>query len=444
MILGSVTTPFVSLKVGDMELGNVNLSPGERDPKYFQSMKVTRFGSNSQYSESLPGGIAYVAEIHLSMVNDLDLENKLLNYIRENGPDPEVTFQYGVVGGSKSPIYTGVITKLGLSSDFYTLTMTVTAGGVSSIYRNYNDSAWNSISNTVFDRASDLVEAIATRQGWTIGNIERTKKVSGGVRVNDINLGPYQYINSYLIDGVVSEKGEGSYVSNLVNTDKGLVYYYEPTKFLVNRYNYKNLKSYNFSVRLDPAGVVLGFRPILFDGMTEALYSAKHSTDPSKANSTVSTITRDTKEIVTLDYGFSNTGNRDTMRPDDEVEMAFSNSDLINSDAEDLSTYLEGSIKDDINSYAYSTAIGSKATLIVVGDPDLFVMDYINVIPMYPIGDSSRARPGTMHPSGGTYMILGIVDEISDTFSTTMELMKMNDTYSMSEINVKNADGGSV
>lgn len=452
MTLLGQTTPFVSLKVGTMELGNVNLVPGSKDPRYIQSFKISRLNADNKNDAFSDYGLAFTAEFVISMVTNLQLEKYLIEFIEKNGPAPEVTFQYGHADDHrKSPVYSGVITKLGLSEDFYTLTMTVNADGLGSIYRNYNDATWKAISNTTYKRPSDLVTAIATGQGWKIGNIEKTKELSYPVRVTDISTGPYQFIKNNLIKGVTSEKGEGSYASNLIYTKEGIIYYYEPTKFLVNRYNYKNLKSYNFVIRMKPDGQVISFKPTLFDGTPEALLTAKQKTDPNKTSNLYGAITKDTKEVVNLEYTFGDKSNSSALDPRDKVVMAYGMNPVMNANAADIAKYGEGSIKDDINSYAYSTAIGSKATMVVIGDPDLRVMDYINVMPMYPLNDSSRlnssdapASSGVMHPSGGTYMITGIVDEISDQFTTTLELVKMNDTYTISEIKAKNLPGGTI
>ena len=61
-----------------------------------------------------------------------------------------------------------------------------------------------------------------------------------------------------------------------------------------------------------------------------------------------------------------------------------------------------------------------NATLVIVGDPNIRPMDYINIMPMRP--------DGTIHHTGGTYLIKKIEDTVGPSFTSTLTLIKMSYT----------------
>ena len=68
----------------------------------------------------------------------------------------------------------------------------------------------------------------------------------------------------------------------------------------------------------------------------------------------------------------------------------------------------------------------------IVGDPQLQILDYINVLPMY---TSINGKGNIMHPSGGTYQITAITDSISGgKYTTTLTLVKQKTNLKLSDL----------
>jgi len=190
----------------------------------------------------------------------------------------------------------------------------------------------------------------------------------------------------------------------------------------------KTIKNYNFIIRALPNGQVISFTPVLSDGT--AISNNDQRADVQNLKNFYGVISRDTKEVVGIDYSLATENNDDALKHDNKTVGAISKNPVINVKFSDIESYAESILKDDISAYAYSTDMNASATMKILGDTTLQLLDYINVIPMYPV---TSTMAGAMHPSGGTYQIRSIEDEIGNNFVTTLSLTKLGN-YTMTDL----------
>lgn len=460
---------FISLKMGDKEFGNVDLVDSIRDPYIIQSLKVNRkismaphFGSYDEYMKArneyeekqndpnnITDGLIFTdAVFTLSAAVDLSLEKQILDYLVKCMDDDgkilaPVSFRYGYVNGPSTPEFHGSIYKVNVSSDFYTLTMYVhpvnlTKEGSSNdsaptSYVQFTEETLDKLKGE-FTKYSDVVKIVAESQKWEIGEIKETTEIDP----NDIDkptnaMNPWKYVQTKLVPNALSaDKQEGNYKAYFRFDENNILkFYYMPSSFNKDSYNYRNLKNYNFFIRMLPNGKVLSFQPQLLDLYSQAV-AIHNANKEGKTNTNVfGVITKDTKELQKIGYEVNTQENNNALNTkQDQVKSASQTYVMLNASADTAQQMAEGTLKDNINDYAYSICGGSKASMSILGDPEIQCMDLINVIPMFPA--SNAFQGGVMHPSGGTYLVLGVTDTIGGgNYTTALELNKINDAISL-------------
>lgn len=481
---------FISLKVGKMQLGSISLkSKGNKakDPEVLQSLvlekiennwsetknnnssKKSKNSSKNNLIHNSTGGIKNVetavlfqsATFTLSMANNPNLEKKLLKYLRKtlnksNDKAGTVTFRYGYVNGMKSFTYTGYITDMSLSSDFYTLVLKLSpTNGINDKYSSWKvktkkllKKRFMKSSKKKYRRYSDLVKDIAKQQGWKIGTIRKTKKVrASSIQAPTIKQSPIEYINSFKRKAI-STKGEGKYTSRFrFNKSGKVIYEFVPRSFKSSP-GYRAKKNYNFVMGMLPNGAVISFKPVLVNGLGTAGYFKASNLNKKKDKKTknsrnknfsniFSTITKNSKETTNVSYTVKNSrkNSKGLVNVSDDILALNSSPMRINSSSADVANYAEAIIKNNFGEYAYSVALNASATMEILGDPELQQGDLINVLPMYPV--QSESSGSVMHPSGGTYRIIGIQDNIGSSYTTSLNLVKEANTKKLTKVSGK-------
>lgn len=478
---------FISLKIGKMKLGSVSLKPKgnkAKDPEIMQSLVIeklsnnwTKSDPNTNKSNKKSGGVIKnnplttvkdpndpmkgllfsKATFTLTMANNLNLEKKLLKYLKKtiNKASDKAgiaTFRYGYVNGMKSFTYKGYITGMSMSSDFYTLTLSLSpSNGTTDKYSKWKKKTKKALrkrfkkkSKKKYRRYSDLVKDIARKQGWKIGTITKTKKVrASSIIAPTTKQSPVQYINSFK-KKAISTKGEGKYKSRFrFNSNGKVVYEFVPSTFKSSA-GYRAKKNYNFVMGMLPDGVVISFKPVLVDGLGVAGYfralNAKKKTKKKRKKNfknVFGTITKNSKETTSVSYTVKNSkkNSKGLVNADDNILALNASAMRVNASSADVANYAEAVIKNDFGKYAYSVALNSGATMEILGDPQLQQGDLINVLPMYPV--QSGASGSIMHPSGGTYRIVGIQDNIGSTYTTSLNLVKEANSKKLTKVSGK-------
>lgn len=469
---------FVTLQIGNMILGNELLSP-IKDPQAITSFSITRLNINKNKllkrdekgkinteefdtNKDVSGETTDLdneaerfitnellfqrADFGLSTIQDIHLEKRLLDFIKNSSPDAEVYFRYGFVNGPRSPKYSGIISKLEMSSDMYTLRMSISSSGLSSKYNKFTEDETKKISDYIEDnnkrkriKVSDIVKLIADLKKWDIGKIQETSELNSIDEPIDNTDTPLTYLNK-LRKLASKDKSGGDFRSTFrFDKKKEIKYYFVPSDFLENG-EFEIIKDYNFFYNSLPNGVVQDFTPVLTDYIAyRTRLNNNNNKDnqekvPEQAENIFGVISSDTKELAEGSYKFETAkAASGVINPMGSVVSAAVRGFALNSKYADIEKTVASVIKDDISSYVFNTAMNARASMTVIGDPDLQILDCINVLPMYPA--KSILSGGIMHPSGGTYQIIKIRDSIQGgMYNTSLELVKLNKTMKLSEL----------
>lgn len=467
---------FVTLEIGDIILGNELAIAKSRDPQAITSFKITRLNMNgfsdktgtidkdkiSEIDENneaerfITNEVLFSkAEFGLSTIQDIKLEKRLLDFINTTNNQEEVHFRYGFVNGLRSYKYSGIISKLQMSSDMYTMHLVVSGTGLLPKYSTFTADERKSVfgdNNTKINepgkkiKISEIIRKIAEVKKWKIGEIVETPEIdSSSIPVPNPADTPLKYINNLRVFANSNENktGGGRYRSVFkFDKDGEVKYYFSPSQSLLNG-SYEVRKDYNFYYNLLPSGEVVEFNPVLTNYISyinESNNNNKKNNESNKkeASNIFGVITSDTKEIQQVEVKA-----KDKQKPPGilnstgKVVSAAVKSFALNAKYSDVEKYTKSVVLDDISSYVFNTAMNPRASMKIIGDPRLRVLDYINVIPMYPA--KSRLSGGIMHPSGGTYRITHIVDTISGgMYYTSLDMYKFDNTVELSVITGKN------
>ena len=416
---------FIMLEIGSMTLGSAGLSVGN-DPTFIKSFmmsRVSQFSGNVQFSGPSPlnnGSMFDKAVFELSVHQDYNLERKIMEFLSKEGLNAAVRFRYGYVNGIKSVWYTGSISSFGLSSDMYNIKLTLAPKLPGDSQNKFFSETINQVTNKEYTRYSDIVTDIAKSQGWKIGLIVPTKKVSE-IEYPDTNMTPQYYINEVVIPQCISEDDEGGYAAEFKPDDSGNpVFYFRPTTCKVNG-SINIDQTFEFEFNVLPNGNVLAFNPKLTDGLAAI---GENSYTGSKENS-FSSVSKDTKEMVTSDYKTDTSGGSGVFNANGTVLAANETNVSMNASLEDSVIYTASTVKGHLGEFVYTTAMNPSAEIQIIGDPEIRSMDYVNVVAMYPA--KSRNSGLVMHPSSGTYHIYSAIDNISNgQYTTTLNMYKVN------------------
>lgn len=470
---------FIIVKIGKMQFGSMKLKSGITDPEVITSMTIEKSATtattwknkNTDKSKTIKNnslstvsddvskadlGLVFTTiTINMSMANDLSLEKKLITYIKKNLKKVKsadngglVTIRYGYVNGSKSFLYRGYIAGMELSSDLYTLTLTIKpTNGITDKYTNWKtkkkfDKKLKRELKKKKTQYSTIVKLIAKNQKWKIGTITPTKKIrSTSVKRPTSKQNPIQYIDSFK-KKATSKKG-GKYKSRFrYNKNGTIVYEFVPQTFKSSA-NYRAKKNYNFVMNMIPDGVVVNFKPQLTGGLGVAAAFNVSKNDKNKKKkkknfkNVYGVITKGSKDIANVSYEASNSkkNSKGLVNADDNILALNADAVRINASEVDVANYAEAVIKNNFGSYCYSNAMNAGATMEILGDPQLQHGDLINVLPMYPAQEKSNGA--IMHPSGGTYRITGITDTIGNGYITSLTLVKENNTKNLKKVKSK-------
>lgn len=453
--------PFVSVIIGDRELGSYEIREGT-SPNNVVELSVTKLipddlredKSSSRESE---GSLtiynsATTAKLTLNYANTPDLIDYIIGQVRANQMFPPCRLQYGYVNGPKSPVIHMTITSIKPTDLFSNLEIEMIPGdevdpykytkftqGFIDHYNQRNKSPEDGGTNGYY-RLSELVTDIANYQGWIIGNIVETIPQDGStwitkepIKILDLSMNPIDAIND-LLGRYPNEtaQGEVAFVLTFKYTQRGGEVYFVPSSYLKNAYEPTKLKSYDFYINALPYGQVIDFSP-KFENMNFD-FCLKTSEVQS-----LGMISKDTNEIVDVLVNWkSGLDNNNSLFKYDDVNTVLMQSaaaPIPNTVLSNIPNYMSSLIRSNINDYVYPIQMKVTAAMTVVGDPELNVLDFINVIPLYP--QSSYNTPPKVHPSGGTYKITKITDVINTVFTSELELTNIDETYDIGELTVE-------
>ena len=182
---------FVELTIGEF---NMTLYP----PEHLVSFTYNRKPLNSanKFSFSLFDETAIMVEYQL-----------IQGY-------KDIKFQYGYVGGVKSPVYSGQVTSYDI--DFTTAGATLAAEGISSATSAFSKPRTKSYEGM---RIDEIVQDIAQEEGWSVGKIVECQPVSDGDNPNKTfvrsNLTAPVFITQELIPfAKAASNGDSNYTLN--------------------------------------------------------------------------------------------------------------------------------------------------------------------------------------------------------------------------------------
>ncbi|WJZ23502.1 baseplate protein [Listeria phage LIS04] len=341
-------------------------------PNFLQSLQLTRRAES-------------IGEFEIVMVDlqDLDLEAKLIQAIQSPELNP-ISFQYGwgLSPGKMSTWYKG--TLISYNAQFLpNLGLTLTLRGIVSekfgleITKTYRGM-----------RISDIVQQIADDEGWTMTKIDETEEFSEEREFHQQNQTSIEFIRQTLVPEANKEEfpvrffhsttaGEGMTCS-FVKTDPQ-----NPTV---------TSSEFNFMLNSGNFGNVISFSPNYEGAQLAAL------------NTQIGFVDRETNDMVVYQNQGSNIAGSDKLLPQN-IPYGATTPDMM------------GSI---LQNHWYGKNIGGyDATLVIVGDPDVIPLDYINIIPIRP--------DGKMHHTGGIYQVIEVVDNIQGAYETTIQCVKIPD-----------------
>lgn len=310
---------------------------------------------------------------------DLALEQKFMKLITEEVND--LSFQYGWAEGEKSPWYCGKIYDY--TPAFHpNFALSITAKG-------YLDDKEREAHSRSFKgkKISDIVSDMCKAEGWKMVALDESDPLDEELTIVQGNVQTIDIIREKLEPEAM--KGSKPFHFYLETTAEGAnAYFVTVDKFSVVK------KNYNFLINAGNYGSVISFEPA-YNGSQVA--------------------------VLAEEAGFFDIGTN---------EISVYGSEAKGGGATDLTIY--GSTTPDrmkplLQNKWFEKNFGCyNATLVIVGDPTIRPMEYINIMPMRP--------DGSIHHTGGTYLVKEVVDEIGGTYTTTLTLIKMS----------PNEDGGTM
>jgi hypothetical protein len=314
--------------------------------------------------------------IELSDMMDYELEEKLIAAITASlsvAGSESISFQYGHSQGAKSDWQKGLIldyTPQFLSNMNANFTITgICEGKIGSVKSDTYDSS------KYGNRVSNIIKSIAEEEGWEISEpFVLSDKLSSSQSFYRTNMSAITFIQTVLIPA--AKKGNNTIRMMHSNTSKGTsikLVDIDLTKTPIPK------REYNFLINSGNYGNVLSFTP----------------TYTGVANSSLK---------VSAGYVDRLTNQFMLFRNDPKLGIS------IPADPQIMGATSPENFTSIIQDKWFSNNVGHvKASMEIVGDPEIQLLDYVNVIPMRP--------DGRIHHTGGTYLIL---EEITDSISGGM------------------------
>ena len=225
---------------------------------------------------------------------------------------------------------------------------------------------------------SDIFAKLAKDEGWNVKGLDRADEYGEVRDINQSNLDPFNFVRQKLEPEAHQDKYPFIFYAETLS-ESGAVDVY----FVRIDHFYNGRKDFNFFINAGNYGSVVSFTPqftgkdIVFFKQSEAYLDVENNEITSfKSN-------QDSYNYGLTVYGSTN--------PDRFAQL--------------------------ISNRWFQQNVGCyKATMVIYGDPELKPLQYIGIWPMRP--------DGTIHHSGGTYMIIEISDNIVGDFRTTLMLLK--------------------
>lgn len=433
-----IHSTFISLIIDGKEYGSLaSDNDGIIGPQAITSLKVEK-----KTSDASNVATGFIFTIDLNYLMYPDFYETILRLIKEH-PDGLIPakIQYGYSeGGLCSPVYELALLSCQPKDLWQTLELQFISGEYETKYNAFTDMTNEDLANNKYYNLSRFVEAVAYNQGWEIGEIVETIPYN-----TDPEGNPDDYIkfpekcSSNPITAIMSLlktypnnsiHGEGGYIAGFKHYVGGSKFYFVPTTELVHEYDFNNVThTYEFYFNALPKGNVISFTPKLLS----ALADSAGNSDPLDASRLVfedrpdiGIITEDSRELLSITYDIEPTG-ISQVNSARELDSAAGFREptidrIANVGADDIVSHFKSKITENMSKYVNVIGVRNTAELVVLGDPSLNVMDYINVIPMYHV--RSYTTPNKMHPSGGIYWVKQIVDTIENgVFQTSMSLV---------------------
>lgn len=458
--IGSPYSTFIRFNIEGIAHGNVP------NPNWSKVQSLRTGG----YEDRIGGG-ALVVNLTLEYRQAPQFYTNLLTALNQSTDGrvrAQVQWGYSTTSGVAapvSPLYEMIIVKCTPTDLWKTLEVQLIQDDANDKYLTWKPETKQMLEERTksdpFYDLSDLVTAIAQYQGWEVGKIVPTKsqyKIHEEqypeyaeppvIKIRSFYLTPLQAIaellTRYANESLVGETGYVSTVKYTPEHPYGL-YYFVPTINLKSNYGVTN-KTYQYVIQGTSNGTVLEFTPKFYGNMyvDEANPQIKALLNSDEKDRIYQSLTdqvnrlRETPsklEVTTLDsmefLEYSpNIGSKKPTENDNIAKpVSFAQyvqvprSKTIAQNLSEVDQFARNLMENDIKRYLNVLSIRTTAEMVIVGDPELNAMDYINVIVMYPTNwEASLAT--RIHPSSGVYQIAKIVHEINNgTYQTRLTLI---------------------
>lgn len=420
---------YISLIIDGVQYGTVGTSEDAWSPQAITHLEVKKTTSGDRGAAA--AGFQFTVELNYLTIPDF--YERILKAIKlyAGGMIP-ATIQYGYVGEDlSSPLYNLVLIECQPNDLWTSLTLKFIESDSVNQYNIFTEATNEALAKNEYTNLSDIVTAIANGQGWKIGQIAETIPYSEPIKIKNKLKSPIDAINE-LLQRYPNEtkEGEGAFVCGFKHTIEGSFFYFVPTFAVKNRYGFTNTeKSYEFYFNALPQGNVISFTPKFVSAIGDEAgqeSNKDNKLDPNKlmfeTRPDLGLVTTDSREMISIIYNMENRPPVESLS-EPESYNGFVNPEqkVYNIESPNIKQYMQSTIKGKISQYVNVVGIRNTASMEVLGDPGLNVMDYINVIPMYP--QDGYVNPGKIHPSGGVYWIKSITDVIDlGKYTSTLEL----------------------
>lgn len=384
---------FVELTIGEFSM---SLLP----PTHMVSFNYTRKPLNAANKFSF----------HLFDETAIMLEYQLIQGYKD------LKFQYGYVGGVKSPVYSGQVTTYDI--DFTNAGAVLSVEGISSSTSAFSKPRTKSYEGM---RIDEIVKDIAKEEGWEVGKIAECKPVSDGDHPNKTfvrsNLSAPVFITQELIPlAKATDKGDSNFVLNFDDSgDKTIVNFYP----IIQASNTSSDKSKDDKSSNDKDSVkrdyefqwgggdknskVLSFNPN-YSGILKLVSGG--ATVDAKA------VDRIANEMFHM--SIDNKTDESHTVLDEKSAYDFSSAKKVIGG----SSYTQDEMK-HLSAYLWYTNASYPVTadMSIIGDPLIQAFDLISMVMLN--------KDGIPHHSSGAYLIKEIEDSIEGgVFTTNLQLFR--------------------
>lgn len=311
-------------------------------------------------------------EFNFEDTMDLSLEEKFMALINETSND--LSFQYGWRNGAKSKWYYGKIYDYNPSFRAnFTLSIKVTG----TIDNNTKTNHQQSYKGTSI---SQIVKQVCEQEGWTVVALDESDPLDEERVFVQGNVESIDFITEKL-EPEATKSGMPFQFYLDVSADGAEAYFVTIDHYSAVKQNY------NFLINAGNYGSVISFEPS-YNGSAIAPIAQEAAFFDGETNE-ISVYEANEKAASEADLAIYNSTSPDRMKP----------------------LLANKWFQKNIGCYT--------AVLVIVGDPEIQPMDFINVMPMRP--------DGSIHHSGGTYLVTKIDETITTaSYTTTLTLTKMS------------------